>query len=98
MHTPGAAIVTIAALAAATSSLASAETIHPGDPMGLSLGLLGHSTPDILKHAKTDPYAAPPAGGCDPIQREIAELDDVLGPDADAPAERTKRMGGGARP
>jgi hypothetical protein len=68
-----------------------AETVRPGEPSdSIGLGLIGHDTPEVLKHAKADPYAAPAAPACETIPHEIAALDEVLGPDADSPTQKTK--------
>jgi hypothetical protein len=65
--------------------------VRPGEPSdSIGLGLIGHDTPEVLKLAKADPYAAPTSPACDTIPREIAALDAVLGPDADTPAQKTK--------
>jgi hypothetical protein len=79
-------------LAAASAPLAGhAETVRPGEASdSIGLGLIGHETPEVLKHAKADPYAAPAAPACETIPHEIAALDEVLGPDADTPAQKTK--------
>lgn len=69
-----------------------AEPVRPGEESTFDLGILPPSTPDVLKQAATAPYVAPAAEDCDSIAREIAELDAVLGPDADAP----KKEGGDA--
>jgi hypothetical protein len=96
MQTPGAAAVTasVALAALALAPLAGrAETIRPGEPndnIDWTLGLFGHSVPEVLRTAKADPYAAPAAPPCETIPRELAALDAVLGPDADAPAAKLK--------
>lgn len=77
----------IAAAAVMAAPLAHAEVVKPGESPGLGLGLTGAEIPDPLKKAKADPYAAPAAPACETIPKEIAALDAVLGPDADAPPE-----------
>jgi hypothetical protein len=42
-------------------------------------------TPHATLARIRDPYAPPPAGDCDAIAYEVAQLDIALGPDADAP-------------
>ena len=88
MRKPGALPLAAGAVAAALAAgaAARAETVRPGETTGL--GLFGHEIPAVLKHAKADPYAAPEAPACESIPREIAALDAVLGPDADAPARK----------
>jgi hypothetical protein len=91
-----ACVAGLAAAALATVSLAPlgarGEPIRPSESHDddWTLGLVGHSVPDVLKAAKRNPYAAPAAPACETIPREIAALDAVLGPDADSPAERTR--------
>jgi len=84
---PTTLMVAVAVLAVAPVA-ARAEVVKPGQEQGL--GLLPGDIPDVLKTAKADPYAAPPAPACESIPREIATLDTVLGPDADAPPQKTK--------
>ena len=69
-----------------------AEPIRPGEESTFDLGILPASTPEVLKAAASAPYVAPARENCEGVAREIAELDAVLGPDADAP----KKGGGGA--
>lgn len=95
MRSPGAATLTAAAVlavAVCTPLAGRAATIRPGetDNRDWTLGLIGHGVPDVLKTARADPYAAPAAPACETIPREIAALDEVLGPDSDAPAVKTK--------
>lgn len=88
---PAAANLVLAAAAAAVfaaPAAASAEVVRPGEAAGL--GLFGPNVPEVLKAAKADPYAQPASSACDGVAREIAALDAVLGPDADAPAQRVR--------
>jgi hypothetical protein len=81
----------LALVATSAPLVGHAETVRPGEPSdSIGLGLIGHETPEVLKHAKADPYAAPAAPACETIPNEIAALDEVLGPDADTPAQKTK--------
>jgi hypothetical protein len=83
-------VVTLGAAAAFAPLAGRAETVRPGEPSdNIELGLFGHTTPEVLKRAKADPYAIPARRNCDAIEREIVALDEVLGPDADAPAHKT---------
>jgi len=45
--------------------------------------------PAPLIHARSAPYAPPAAATCEAIGAEVAELDGVLGPDFDAPPDKT---------
>ena len=85
------AMTLLAAAALAVAPVARAQVVHPGQVnYDWTLGLIGHSIPAELKTAKADPYAAPAAPACETIPREIAALDEVLGPDADEPAVHVK--------
>lgn len=68
------------------AAAAQAEIVHPGEQRGL--GLTGPSVPQILKDARGAPYALPPALDCASIAEQIASLDEVLGPDVEAPAAK----------
>lgn len=73
----------IAALAVAGVALCAwpaAAEINPGEQEGL--GLTASDVPDLLKKVKADPYA--PAT-CEAAYQELAQLDQILGPDADEP-------------
>lgn len=73
----------IAALAAAGVALAAwpaTAEIKPGEQQGL--GLTASDVPELLKKVKADPYA--PAD-CEAAYQELAQLDRILGPDADEP-------------
>ena len=73
----------IAALAAASVALVAwpaAAEINPGEQEGL--GLTASDVPELLKKVKSDPYA--PAT-CEAAYQELAQLDQILGPDADEP-------------
>jgi hypothetical protein len=65
---------------ALASGAAMADPVKPGQQQGL--GLTGAKVPDELKKIAADPYAAP--GDCDHINREVADLDRILGPDRDS--------------
>jgi len=91
MRKPGAfttPLLAALALSAVAPAAVRAEVVKPGEEQGL--GLTPGEIPAILKQAKADPYAAPAAPACESIPREIAALDEVLGPDADAPAQKVK--------
>jgi hypothetical protein len=50
------------------------------------LNLLQIQIPPALQAAQKAPYAVPAEPGCTPLAQEIQALDEVLGPDLDAPA------------
>ncbi|WP_374471530.1 hypothetical protein [Phenylobacterium sp.] len=79
-----AALMAGAALAAGP---ASAE-INPGQQEGL--GLTARNVPDLLKKAQTDPYTATT---CEAAYQEVAQLDQILGPDADEPEAEKSQAG-----
>lgn len=64
-----------------------AGPVQVGETQGL--GLLGPEVPEILKRAKTEPYALPVS--CETVDAELAALDAALGPDADEPPAKTSR-------
>ena len=68
-----------------TAPPAYAETVRPGEEPTFALGILPASTPEVLRQAASAPYVAPVGSDCAGIAHEIAALDAVLGPDADAP-------------
>jgi hypothetical protein len=51
------------------------------------LGITGAETPPALKAVAAAPYALPPAVDCAALDREIASLDALLGPDVDVLAD-----------
>ncbi|MGZ6017879.1 MAG: hypothetical protein ACXWKO_04350, partial [Phenylobacterium sp.] len=51
------------------------------------LGITGADTPPALKIVAAKPYAVPPAVDCAALDREIASLDALLGPDVDILAD-----------
>jgi len=79
------ALIAASALACAAGA-AAADPVKIGEPSGL--GLTGPKVPDTLKKAKEDPYAPPAEPQCESVPKELAALDEVLGPDADAPDEK----------
>ena len=76
---------------AVTSAAGAAEVVHPGQQKGL--GLTGPNVPQILKDARSNPYALPENPDCPGLLQQISTLDTVLGPDLDAP-----QMKGGGGP
>lgn len=55
------------------------------------LGLTGAETPEALKAIATAPYRLEEPPECATIARGIADLDRLLGPDLDAPADDDRR-------
>lgn len=51
------------------------------------LGISGAETPPALKAVAAAPYAVPAAADCAALAREIASLDELLGPDVDILAD-----------
>jgi hypothetical protein len=92
MRTPGAALAA-GSLLLLTATAAYAEPVRPGEEATFDLGILPPSTPDVLKAAATAPYVAPDGADCAGIAQEIAALDAVLGPDADAPRKGGRDTG-----
>ncbi|MEP7210918.1 MAG: hypothetical protein ABI740_08785, partial [Alphaproteobacteria bacterium] len=54
------------------------------------VGIVRVDPPEILRRAAAAPYALPNGRACTDILIEIAQLDDVLGPDLDVLAETDK--------
>ncbi|WP_395673781.1 hypothetical protein [Phenylobacterium sp.] len=82
----------VAALAGAGALLSAgvaAAEIKPGQQEGL--GLTARDVPELLQRAKADPYAAP--ANCDAAYAELAELDRLLGPDANEPEAQPNQAG-----
>lgn len=71
--------------ACATTPKPQAETtVRP--PQRDELGLIGPETPQILRRVSQTPYAPPEPRTCAEVERQIAELDIMLGPDVDSSA------------
>ncbi len=81
----------IVALMTAGSALAAwpaAAEITPGQQDGL--GITARDVPELLRKAKADPYAPV---DCEAAYQEVAQLDQILGPDANEP-ETSKSQAG----
>jgi hypothetical protein len=52
------------------------------------LNLVKAKIPELLLRAQEQPYQAPVERSCAALQAEVRALDDVLGPDVDAPREK----------
>jgi hypothetical protein len=59
--------------------------VKPGSERGL--GLTGADVPPLLQTIETDPYHPPAPLNCSGVGDELAALNDLLGPDIDAPPE-----------
>ncbi|MFT7722700.1 MAG: hypothetical protein QM788_07690 [Roseateles sp.] len=84
IHTLTPLIAALALTACASSSqdqVAAAATTPLSD-----LNVVRADIPPVLKAAAAAPYAAPADASCPGLARGIRELDEVLGPDLDAPA------------
>jgi hypothetical protein len=55
------------------------------------LNVVKAEIPETLQRAQVAPYALPAAADCAAIKAEIAQLDEVLGADLDAPPEQAER-------
>lgn len=55
------------------------------------LNLVNAPIPDVLAAAQRGPYLMPADADCDGLSREIKGLDEVLGPDLDAPPAEAHR-------
>ena len=79
--------VTLASCASNESDkVVGAATIPLGD-----LNLVNAPIPDALVAAQRAPYALPPSQDCPAIAADIRKLDEVLGPDLDAPVGEANR-------
>ena len=89
----------LAALCAALAACATPQTQRLGSiaatPIN-DLNLNDSAIPPILLLATATPYAAPPDLSCQLLLAEVTQLDEVLGPDLDAPAPAVE-TGTGAR-
>lgn len=75
----------IALIALALVGLGGCASTPSGPDAGDPIFGLGGSTPERLEEIARTPYA-PTSGGCEAVARQIAELDDALGPDVDIEA------------
>lgn len=87
--------------AAACALLLCACATTPRSPFGGGagedeeiLGLVGPETPQALRQVAAEPYARPIPTTCDEVERQIAELDALLGPDVDSGAGGERNLVG----
>jgi hypothetical protein len=71
------------ALSACATAPKPAGAARPGQE-DLALGLIGPETPELLREVSARPYAVPEPRSCQEIERQIVELDGLLGPDVDS--------------
>lgn len=83
----GAAVMAALALGGCSTTRVPSEPLNPLDRPATDLGLLQSTAPALLLHAQANPYA--PLERCVKIRAEIAQLDEVLGPDVDRPPPET---------
>ena len=83
------ALAAVAALAIAPMAALAGQAPQPGEGEQ-GLGLRAPKIPVVLQQARSGPYAPPAGPLCATAPKEIAELDAVLGPDADAPRPKDK--------
>jgi hypothetical protein len=81
-------IAALAVTGVALCAWPAAAEINPGQEEGL--GLTASDVPEILKRVQADPYA--PAT-CEAAYHEVAQLDQILGPDADEPEVQKSNAG-----
>ena len=73
------------ALAACAASKKSAIVDAASTPLR-DLNVVRASIPDVLRDAQKKPYLVPSDQSCGTLAAEVRSLDEVLGPDLDAPA------------
>ncbi len=83
MLLPIAALVLTACASSSQDKVASAATTPLSD-----LNVVRAEIPDVLKAAAAAPYAAPADASCAGLAQAIQALDEVLGPDLDAPVTK----------
>ncbi len=80
----------LAALAACSTTDQSRVTSTVATPLN-DLNLVNAPIPEALAAAQRGPYALPAERDCQALASEIKALDDVLGPDLDAPPSEANR-------
>ncbi len=80
----------LAALAACSTTDQSRVTSTVATPLN-DLNLVNAPIPEALAAAQRGPYALPAERDCQALANEIKALDDVLGPDLDAPPSEANR-------
>lgn len=83
------ASILILVLAACTTPKTSSIVDAASTPLQ-DLNVIRAKIPELLREAKKHPYAAPDDQSCLALSAAISALDEVLGPDLDAPASASK--------
>lgn len=81
--------ILILALAACTPPKTTSIVDAASTPLR-DLNVVRAKIPDVLREARKHPYSAPNDQSCEGLSAAVRELDEVLGPDLDAPASAAK--------
>lgn len=81
--------IVILALAACTTPKTSSIVDAASTPLR-DLNVVRAKIPEVLRDAKKHPYDAPDDQSCEALSTAVRALDDVLGPDLDAPVSSEK--------
>jgi hypothetical protein len=84
-----AAAIALLSLTACASNTQSRVTTAATAPLN-DLNLVRADFPEILEHAKQQPYLVPTDHSCSALTLEVGKLDEVLGADIDAPVTENK--------
>jgi hypothetical protein len=83
------AVTLVYAATACTSQQKSSVTSAATTPLS-DLNVVRADIPRLLEEARHAPYAMPANTGCEALAADIDALDDVLGPDLDAPRSKDR--------
>ena len=86
---PRLAVILILALAACTPPKTSSIVDAASTPLR-DLNVIRAKIPDVLREAQKHPYLAPSDQSCEGLSTSVRALDELLGPDLDAPASSSK--------
>lgn len=81
--------ILILALSACTTPKTSSVVDAASTPLQ-DLNVIRAKIPEVLHEAKKHPYVVPDDHSCEALSAAISALDEVLGPDLDAPASASK--------
>jgi hypothetical protein len=81
--------ILILALSACTTPKTSSVVDAASTPLK-DLNVIRAKIPELLREAKKHPYVVPEDRSCEALSASITALDEVLGPDLDAPASASK--------
>lgn len=84
------ALAILCLVAACSTTDESKATAAVATPLN-DLNLVNAPIPEVLVKAQHGPYVLPPDQECQTLAREIKALDEVLGPDLDAPTGESSR-------